>query len=348
MPLDTNPSQDQDDKICAAIGIALDVKAGVPLRDGDATAPRWLEMGILRKTRRQTRDNLVYGVVTFPGTHALLTLPHPPSLLKALESPLQPSDGPAYEILLEVCEVILDVTLRMPEGKEAILKMLALSAQGAPPRQAFEQALAPILQKSPGNAGKTVEEWLRESATTVCLNVFQPGTADFAARQFKNATMVEYRLKGKVEGDRSEKEGVMPTTQYCSIAKLQKIIDDVDEPEMLLKRKQLDLNRLACSLPSCLQKKVGNLARALDKLKDGDKKAFAAEAGIAIRRFNDELNRFCAMERFLLSCEKKFVPPSFRYNPALEQARISRSRRKKQWPGATSLLNRIEHDMSLK
>lgn len=346
LPQNLDPLKGWDSELCEAIGTALALKAKVPLaRDGAAPTPRWMELGILRKARRQATAYLVYGVVTFPGAHALLTRPDPPDVMKTFDSTLRPQDGSAYKTMMEMCEVALDVVSRLPNGKNAIHEMLSLASQGLPPRRAFRQALETALSKSTSFSDQSVDDWFLKFASSAVLNVFQPGSADFAAQRFKDATLIEYRLKA---GKGVEGGGAPPVKQYCVITDLDDAIGKARDPDILIKREQLALSRLAYSLPANLQRKVVDLAAALDKLKNGDKAGFKSAAVAAVRGFNDELHRCHEVERLLERCEKRFVPPTYKYHSALKEAEWARKRRAERWPGATALLDRIEHDMSLR
>ncbi len=336
IPQSLDPLHGGDEKLLPAIGMALLLKAGLSVSKKQS-APRWIELALLRKIRRRAASDRILGVVSFPGVHALLTLPHPPKLLKALESPLRQSDGAAYEILMETCEVILDRVLMLPEGKKVVRKLLELSLQGLPPEDAFRQATGANLRRYEVYKGKSVEEWLTNGAASASLNLLHPGSAAFGLREFKKVTLVEYS-PSRTDGE----------PHYCSIMELPKILDKIESPEILIRKKQCELERLAFSLPAPMQEAVSAVGASLDILRQGKNKeeAFAKALNSAMANFNAALDRCCAMENMLDNMEATILPPLWRYNAALGVVAKSKQRRQIRWPEITSFLDKIEHDMA--
>ena len=310
--------------------------------------PKWIVYGILRKVLRRLKHQRIYGLVVFPGVHALLISGTPPDFMKILSDPLAPGDGPAFDLSMEIAEITLNAVTRLPKGKRLLADIVNLAMKGVPADTSFRGALGdPVRSVVAGQIGESKNAsqdepfaiWLGRAAMTSAVNIFNPLDATSAEKAYLKYSKVRYETK-----ERSTPSGIeRPSeTRCCTLSDLPDEWGKMKSPEMVFKRKQRDMALLAMMLPSALQSPLNKMREAMTFVERKKPEAFKKQLSAAESDFYRALDRRQQIEAYIDGVERSRVPPSYLYAPQLREIGVAGRKRKCLCPGLRSYMDAKE------
>ncbi len=337
-----NDSQVFSDLIASAIL----KKSGTSSGENYNNLPKWLSHAILNKILRRNSGNIIPGTILFPGIHALVLSREKTDWINVITNPMRPEDGKAYLIYLETSEIILDAIIRFPEGKKAIMDIIELSNKEIGGEDLFRGVMLKKIQDvqkkvknltfGEGTESDIVDDWLNYNVKLSSVNVLNPCDATFAERLFKKAELIQYLTK-KGKNDNSPQE-----ERYCKIEELPEKMDEIDDLNSVIFKKQRDLVRIAFSMPIPLQKPIYQIEKSLKLILSGDKEEFLKRYNGRKLVFYDKLEKQHQIESYMLKMEKALVSPGYRFSSELSILKKHDRDKRKRWPELTEFLDNIE------
>jgi len=340
--------QNKNEIFSNIIASAILKKSAVSAGENFEVIPKWMTHGILRKIARRSQRSSIPGTIAYPGIHALVLSGADIDWLGLISSSSFPKDKNAYEIYMEASEIILDSILRLPDGKNLILDIIELSNKSIVSVDIFKSVITKKLYemksrmdyKIPGKENKTpLLNWLNYNFKISSVNTFTPSTATDAEKLFLKSELVSYYAKT------SDEKNAAPEERFCKIEELPDKLDEIIDLNSVILNKQRDLVRVAFGIPIPLQSSVYSMQRSMDLLlrdQKDQKNIFLKKYTTAKKMFFNKLEMQNQLEQYMLSVEKEFVPPGYRFYGEITAMKDMDAIKRKRWPELTELMDKCE------
>lgn len=331
------------------LGVLLLHRLGQPVAGYQRTPP-WITAALLRMLETRLDDVRLPGVVPYPGLRGLLEMGREYPLAALLSFPLDPGDGPAYDLQMEAAEVLLLSVLRLPEGKKLLAAMTtAVAQEQVPPGQAFATVLDPVILPQPlppeGVAinvrGNYRQQWWWNNVRRTAINPFYPASAKYAELRFREIEIVTYEESPEA-GAAGARPGDAPARRACMVWELADRWPQMLDPAAALSRQLVATADLHFVCSEILRPPLEEMLAAYRRLEAGDRRDFGPRLKAAGQDFHRRLARLAAIETRLRELEAALLAPGRRYAGELAVIGEAAARRRQLWPGLHELLDREE------